>query len=125
MPGDRLGDAFATGDAGGDQVPGVALVLVAARLAPAGSAVAATDVGDAVELVCGAVPVDHLPGVPTQPGRGPDEADRARATPYTAFDVTAGGFGEQGGGGLVDHAASSRAGTSTTAVDAGAVVSSI
>ena len=113
MLGDGVGDAFAAGHACGEQVPGVALVLVAARLAAAGPPVAAAHVGDAVELVGRAVPLDHLTRGLEHPGGGAHEADRSRAAPHPPLDVGARGLGQQGRRRGSGHAAASSVAVTT------------
>jgi hypothetical protein len=98
--GDRGGDALAAGQAGGDQLPGIALVSAAARLAGRCATVPARDPGGAVELQCGGISgADLAGGGVDQPCRAA-EPDRA----FAAVDPPAGGVDP----GLAEHPARRR-----------------
>jgi len=89
MPGHRVGHRLAAGQPAGQQVPGIALVLVRARRARRRPPVLAAPVGHPVQLVTRAVGQQHLPGpgvgaggLSLQPDRPGTTAGPALRLPY-------------------------------------------
>jgi hypothetical protein len=82
MPSDAGGDAFASGEAGFDELVGVGAVGLGARWADRGAAVAAGDVQDAVGHVRGGVAgVEDAAGVSFDGVDGAGEPDWAVTAP--------------------------------------------
>jgi hypothetical protein len=82
---DRLRDALAPGQAAQDQMPGIALVLRAARGTDLGAPVPAPHIGGAIELLARGVAVPDLAGGVVDNHRRTDQPHRTGTTPTAPF----------------------------------------